>query len=786
MSTLNGAEFPPELLSIEDKKMPEYGLKYVKAMVTSFNQGGNAIFANNGEKYDALTAFAQGRQSTNDLHKLFGFHEENKSEDKNLHYIDIQILNIAATKINQIVEKLCNRKYDISATNVDALSNDHIKQWKSAVQTAKELESLMAMVNVQAKDILPELNLNIAEIPDEYLLEFDMPPKHKMSMNAEKTLRYLFEACNYDSKERDVTWDTVVYGHGIYRVYYDKNMIPRLERVMPSSFISSYSRTEDYSGIQHAGHYEEITPAQFISESSPYLTKEEQEEILAQHKGINSGAYNYRGFNEIENNLDGLTYIPVLRYTFLSEDRETYVKKKTQYNNVITKKRMWDFDEDKEPNKEMYEKNGGDWKVIRTTETNVYGGTWVVGSELVYGHDIMDLPASNIVDRQVPYIVLAPNMKESRFVSIASQMIEPVYMANVAWNKVKDIIAREWVGIMEVDFSALESINMGKGGTAWSPREVMDFLLKKKIAVTRKTGGISPNSPVSTVDFKNTGVQLADYFNTIQVALQMLDAVSGTGVADSSSPPERTGLGVMQQAAQASNNALGQLYFAKRESFKNICRRMLPMAQMSLKDGNVISGFIPAIGGKSAEFFEAHKDLSLYEFGIIIENRPSDEEWFDFRQALIKSLDKGAISSADYAFLTDIDNLKQARMTLAAREKKNIKQSQDRENQLLQVNQQNALEANNQATENQLRVEQQSHQNKLEQIELDGMIKYKIAQLKSTTDATNKNTDVSGKIAVKEIEGIDKKDTQMLKNLGDLAKSKENKEEKTKSTSKSA
>lgn len=770
MGIINSYEFPNEFVSIEEKKTMEYGLQYAKAMFASFTGHGARVFYNASVEYESLIEFAQGRQSLSDVKKLFGFFG-NDGEETSLKYIDIQALNIAPTKINQVVEKLCKRKYDVSATTIDPLSNDYVKEWEATVKTAQQLQGFMDSIGVSAKEIFPELNLNIAQIPDEYLLEFEMPPKHKMSLTAEKTLKLIMEYNNYEAVERDAIWDAVVLGKGVIRAYFDKNGNPRFERVHPATTIMSHSKTEDHTGKEYGGHIDYITPSQFIKESSEFLTAEQQEEIMAHFNTTYRVGYAEQGYIDIDHNYDGLSYIPVMRYTFRSEDTETFVSKKNQHKNKIIKKRPFEFDVDNDANKEKYRLFGGDWDIMRTTETNIYGGTWVVGSEIVYGHDIMDMPATNLVDREIPYILITPNMKDGRFVSIAAQMVEPIFQINVAWNKIKDILAREWMGVLEVDFDSIENVNMGKGGKAWTPYDVMEFLLQKKIKISRRGDGQTFN-PGPGINNLNVGLQMADYFETIRLSLEMLDQLTGTGVGDSSSPPERTGLGVMQNAIQASNNALGQLFFAKREAVKNLFKRLLPMAQMALKNGVVMRGHLPALGNKTAEFFEVNKDLSLYEFGLIIEDRPSDEEWFEFHQDVRAALEKGVISPSDSAFLRDIDNLKQARITLGIKEKKNRLEAQKREDYLIQVNQENALQANQQSTDNQLLVDNNQHKNKMEELRIQLQTEYMIASLQANANAVNKQEDVWGKIEAKRIEGEDRLLTQQLKNEGDKEKIK--------------
>lgn len=101
--------FPPEFVSPKTKELNEYGLAYAKALYYSSNRYGGAYFYG-ASGYDALVELAQGRQSTTNISKLFGYYvnPNNPLNDGSgsLAWIDIQVLNLVPKYVNRAVAKM--------------------------------------------------------------------------------------------------------------------------------------------------------------------------------------------------------------------------------------------------------------------------------------------------------------------------------------------------------------------------------------------------------------------------------------------------------------------------------------------------------------------------------------------------------------------------------------------------------------------------------------------------------------------------------------------------------
>jgi hypothetical protein len=262
-------------------------------------------------------------------------------------------------------------------------------------------------------------------------------------------------------------------------------------------------------------------------------------------------------------------------------------------------------------------------------------------------------------------------MKDGRVVSLASQTTEIIFMINVAWNRIKDILASGFMGIQELDFTAMENVSLAKGGKQWTPRDVYDHLLQTRRLIKRQTTSPYGQAMGPAVMETRSGLSMADYMNTIQLCIKFLDDLTGSSVVESPSMPDRLSVGVMNQNIAAANESLEYLINGFEQTYKNISHHLLLLAQMAKRDKVKITGMIPALGKTTTEFFEVPDEIAYCEYGLYMTRQPTQEEWLEFYQEVREALANKMINASDSAFIRDLRNLKEARLVLAQREKVN-------------------------------------------------------------------------------------------------------------------
>jgi hypothetical protein len=434
-----------------------------------------------------------------------------------------------------------------------------------------------------------------------------------------------------------------------------------------------------------------------------------------------------------------------------------------KYGNEMNLEKSFDYEPD-DNLKPLFDK--GERKLIKNTYTSIYGGTWILDSNIVFGYGRKKYPRLNLVNATLPIVSFAPNMKEGRVVSFLSQMIEPLYMINVSWNKIKEILAKGWMGIREIDFTQLESVAMGKGGSQWTPRDVYEHLLKTNTLIKRGSiNKFDQNRGGSAVDVNQSGLTLADYFETFTTSINVLEQMTSSPVASSFSVPDRLSATAAKQSAQTADIDMEYLFNAHENLYYQATHMMLLLLQESKRDGNKIAGFIPAIGKVNSGYYEVGAELAYCEYGLTMNRQPTEEEWLSFYGMLENAFLADKISVSDFAFLIEIDNIKQGRQMMAIREKQYRRQKQ----QEAQANNEMAMEANSQAATLKLQGEVAKEQEKVKglmQLEtLKGQIQERLLIREKNMDATIEQQANQTKQTVKSMEGRDRIMTQAMKNI---------------------
>jgi len=667
----NGAyPFPDEFASPSKKEKDPYGLAAAKAMYYAKNRYGYRLF-DNDTNYNALVELAQGRQSTDNIRRMFGFHDNKEAtmdDNGTLAFIDIQVINLATKYINRTVAKLQRNKYDINLSAIDPISVDESKEMNAQIETFYALRDWMKTMKVDAKKYFPEIDIDmLPEYPEELMFQLSTNQKIQKVIDGEKTIKLVNNVINNtDQIMREYDWDSTVVGRGHVHCYLDENKMPRAQRINPKYWLGSYVENEDYSKGEYQAFIEFITKNQFKKEAEGKLTKEKIDEVLNGHTFGNT-ITSYGSLPDVLDNYDGLEYIPVMRFYFLSNDSRAIVMWKNDNGQPMIDERKYDYNPTPEATTQR--------EVKRIQYTSVYGGTWVIDSDIVYNYGRREIPRTTLVNTRLPIVTFAPNMKEGRVVSLLAQMIEPLTMLNVAWNKIKDILAKGRMNVWELNLNAFENIALGAGGKNWTPQEAIDFLFQTNIAVTRNNTNQYGQSAGQAVREMASGLQLADYYNTIAQCIRFLDDLSGSTVVEQAQMPDRLAVGAMKANIAAGNEAIEYLVNGHRQVYHQVTHMLLLLTQAAKSDKVAIQGMIPALGKYTTEFFEVPDSLPYCEYGLMMETEPSDEEWFAFYGELAASVQEGKLNSSDSAFIRMVKNLKQARFIMANRERINEKKA---------------------------------------------------------------------------------------------------------------
>lgn len=462
---------------------------------------------------------------------------------------------------------------------------------------------------------------------------------------------------------RQVDWDLAVIGRGHLHCYADENGNPRVDRINPKYWVGSYVENDNFEEQEYAGFFDFITVNQFIKETSDQMSQAEQMEVVRAHVNKNA-QWNFTDYRRLDQ-YDGLGYMAVMRFYFRSQDNRNFIYKKNGFDRTLLVEKAYNY----RPPRDIAQKiDAKEYRLVRNNYTSIYGGTWVVDTDIIYNYKRQNYPRQNLVNASLPIKTFAVNFREGRSVSFLSQIIEPLFMINVAWNKIKQILAEGRMGVMEIDFTQIENVAIGQGGNQWTPLDVMKFFFKKNILIKRGEVNQYQQKIMDAINMNSGGLTMTDYFEMFRTSIQMLETMTATSVIESAEVPDRLTAKNAELSQMTSDVDMEYMYNAHEFLHHNTCHQLLLIAQGSLSDGKVLKGYIPALGKVNSGFFQADKNLAYCEYGMFFTRQPTQQEWADFLLDVSIALKEGRISTADSAFLRDIQNLKQARQMLAVRE----------------------------------------------------------------------------------------------------------------------
>ena len=758
--------FPDEFAPPQKKEKDAYGLQAAKAMYYAKNRYGYRLF-DNDTNYNALVELAQGRQSTDNIRRMFGFHDNKEStmdDNGTLAYVDIQVINLATKYINRTVAKLQRNKYDINLSAIDPISVDEAKEMNAKIETFYELRDWFKNIKLDPKKFFPDLNLDLLpEFPEELMFQLSTNQKIQKVIDGEKTIKLLNNVINNtDQIMREYDWNSTVIGRGHVHCYLDENKMPRAATINPKYWGGSYTENEDYSKSEYQFFIEFITRNQFKKEAENKLPKEKIDEVINGHTFANSIS-SYGSLPDLLDHYDGLEYIPVMRFYFLSNDNKSIVTWKNDNGQPMIDERGYEYNQSEEATRER--------NIKRISYTSVYGGTWVLDSNIVYDYGRRDIPRTQLVNTRLPIITFAPNMKEGRVVSLLAQMVEPLTMLNVAWNKIKDILAKGRMNVWELNLSSFENVALGAGGKNWTPQEAVDFLFQTNIAVTRNNTNQYGQQVAPAVREMASGLQLADYYTTIAQCIQFLNDLSGATVAEQPSMPDRLAVGAMKANIAAGNEAIEYLVNGHRQVYHQVTHMLLLLTQAAKRDKVAIQGMIPALGKYTTEYFEVPDSLPYCEYGLMMETEPSEEEWMAFYAEVALSVQEGRLNSSDSAFIRMVKNLKQARFIMANRERINEMKAAQFRQQEQQFQMQVGAEADQRKTEREMMMLDKKKEDEKElmaiQAQIDDAMMTKKAMLDGEVNQVSKMVEQQ----IKKQQGIDTILKEAMRYKGEVYKS---------------
>lgn len=703
--------FPDILASRETKASEDYGKQYAKAIWGSYLT--NSIQFNLQRQRDIINRqYAEGFESVEKFKLLKGI--------PNTSYLNLDFtpVNIIATTVDKIVGRLSSVGFKVQCNAIDPEAKNKFDEARNQFYADMFLKPYSDQMEQKTGIPLVPKGKYVPESDDEVELHMQMNFKEDTSAAMEQAFNFVFKSNMFENSREKVLRDLIVLKRGAIQRFYDEDWNIRVEYVDPVDIITPYSKYDDFRNIPYIAIIKSYT----IGEIS--VMKQFSDEQLYAMAKANAGRNNnpawnwstsYEGYYR-NADISGVVApyynfnIQVLEYYFLGIDKVV-----NEYQVVKGKRKKFVKGKTDRPRDINVQ------EVIEKDIQNLYQGRWIVNTEYMLNHErAFNIPREKIngsysPKATLPIKLIAPNIYDMKNKSHVERMIpheDAINLANLAFQTM--LIKAKPPGVA-VDVRGLMDAAKAMGDTL-KPIDILK--------IYEQTGNLIFSSITEENDVINNRVitelhgGVSDAFRSlIEVwqfkKQQIFETVGINPNADPGTAKPDIGLGIQDNAIQASNDSLKPLYNAHLKLITLTAKELGLMIQDSLEYDN--EAFIAAIGTQATKTLEMGKKLAMAQMGIEIELLPDDKEKAEINQMLQLGIENQTLNASDAFRINQMmkENVKLAAQLLVFLEAKNAKSKQQDAMQQIQANGQTQQQSAQAASQNQAQLDQILTQNKI-------------------------------------------------------------------------
>ena len=748
---ING--FPSHTIdsNLKDK---QWIAQYIKAAWSDFSTYYPNQMYNGRDKYHEIKLYMYGKQSVSRYKKLLQPREV-ANEDQSWININWDILPIIPKFRRIALATLFKTDFSISVDAVDPVAQDDKQQFY-----ADNAAKIILKKEFEKQGVDPEL-VPAPDVDAASMQELDMymnySYKHRMAIEMEQGLELIMNLNKFENERIKVVEDLHDWGIGGYKEYFDAQGNIKIKRINPMNLVMSYTTDPNFKDIQYVGEVTEMTIADLKQVAGDKISNEDYQMIAEKY----ANKYNTSSaMRDLNNNNDGIYdgfRIKVLDLEFFS------------YNSMVLEERVNSKGNTVVGRAAKAKANRSDKKYSKTDYKVVYKGKWIVGSGVFFDCGLatnMKRAKSSLTDTSLSYHLAAPNMYQMSTYSLGDQMKSLADQIQLAWYKLQNVMLRARPRGIMIELGALENVPLGKAGRALKPMEILDLYNQTGNLVYRRLndeGQASNYKPIEELD-NGIGNEAVQYFNIIKQNIDLLRDILGFNeITDGSTPDPRTLNGVAKYASESTNNSLDFIKRAERDLLERLCYDLTLRIQDSAINGT-ISGYIRALGSESVQFFKLDPNVSAYECGLKIRQKPTEFEKEKLSRRIEQAIQSNQITLADAMMIENLENLKYAEVLLGYRIKKNQEETQQRAMEQQQMNgqiQQQSAMAAEQAKQQTLQMEAQA---KMQMIQMEKQLDSQLLAMKLQNEAMIEQGKIEGKINTAKIEADSREYITQIKN----------------------
>lgn len=706
--------FPSQAVSDLEKMSYDYGLQVGRAIQNEWfsNNSGTSRFRSNHNSFHNLRLYARGEQS---IQK----YKDELSINGDLSYLNLdwKPVPILSKFVDIVVNGIADRSFDIKAYSQDPYGvSKRTKYMESIIRDMQTKE-----LNDFAKDAF---GINLYEndpmsLPDskeELELHMQLGYKQGIEIAEELAINTILDGNNYDLIKRRFYYDLATIGIGAVKNTFNKSEGIKVEYVDPAYMVYSYTESPYFEDIYYVGEVKWV-PLNELKKQFPELTNEDIDEISKK------GTHNYAGtYDQSMANIDARdsNTVQVLYFNYKTFANEVYKIKET----ATGAERAIERDDQFNPPADAE----GFSKVSRSLEV-LYEGVLILGTDMLLKWELaknMMRPKSDHTKVKMNYSIVAPRMYKGRIESLVSRCTGFADMIQLTHLKLQQVMSKMMPDGVYLDADGLAEIDLGNG-TNYNPQEALNMFFQTGSVIGRsftQEGDMNPGKvPIQPLQTGAGGQKMQTLIQTYNYYLQMIRDVTGLSEArDGSTPDARALVGVQKLAAANSNTATRHILdaglFITAETAECLSLRISDVLEFSPSK----EALIQKIGGYNVATLEEISDLHLYDFGIVLQLAPDDEEKGMLENNIQTALSAGLIDLEDAIDIREVKNIKLANQLLKMRRKKKFERDQAAAQQNIQAQAQANAQAQQIAAQAEMQKEQASMQTKAQLEQIKGQI----------------------------------------------------------------
>jgi hypothetical protein len=677
--------FPSQVASDQEKMSPAYGLQVGRAIQNEWFDGnqGSVRFRSNQDSFHSLRLYARGEQP---IQK----YKDELSINGDLSYLNLdwKPVPILSKFVDIVVNGIADRSFDIKAYSQDPYGVEKRTKYMDSIirdMQTKELNDYAAEafgINLYEND-----PATLPESKEELELHMQLSYKQGIEIAEEVAINTLLDGNKYDLIKRRVYHDLTTIGIGAVKNTFSESEGVLVDYVDPANLVYSYTESPYFEDIYYVGEVKTI-PISELKKQYPSLTQEDLDKIKGSGSQNLTGSWNR---SEINDNYYDSNTVQILYFNYKTYMNEVYKIKETATGaeKVILRDDQFNPPADAE----------GFAKASRSLEV-LYEGAIVLGTSILLEWGIaenMMRPKSDYNKVKMNYSIVAPRMYKGRIESIVSRCTGFADMVQLTHLKMQQVLSKMMPDGVYMDADGLAEIDLGNG-TNYNPQEALNMFFQTGSVIGRsftQEGDMNPGKvPIQPLQTGAGGQKLQTLIQTYNYYLQMIRDVTGLNEArDGSSPDARALVGVQKLAAANSNTATRHILDAGLFLTADVAEGLSLRISDILEYSPSRDAFIQKIGGFNVATLSELTELHLYDFGIMLELSPDDEEKGMLENNIQTALSAGLIDLEDAIDIREVKNLKLANQLLKLRRKK----KRERDQQMQQENIQAQAQANAQA-----------------------------------------------------------------------------------------